>query len=108
MVNDMNDQPESPTDAGWELFIESLQRESAEERPIFLERACAINPALRLAVETLLRNHNEDEFIQPPCLESAPLSGLEKPGDQIGRYKLLQLIGEGGSCGGYVAEQEEP
>jgi serine/threonine protein kinase len=32
----------------------------------------------------------------------------EKPGDRIGRYKLLQPIGEGGCGVVYMAEQEEP
>src|SRR6476660_3664758 len=32
----------------------------------------------------------------------------EKPGDRIGRYKLLQKIGEGGCGAVYMAEQEEP
>jgi len=32
----------------------------------------------------------------------------EKPGDIIGRYKLLQKIGEGGCGVVYMAEQEEP
>ncbi len=32
----------------------------------------------------------------------------EKPGDKIGRYKLLQKIGEGGCGVVYMAEQEEP
>src|SRR5438552_4576958 len=37
---------------------------------------------------------------------SIPLT--EKPGDRIGRYKLLQQIGEGGCGVVYMAEQEEP
>ena len=32
----------------------------------------------------------------------------EQPGDRIGRYKLLQQIGEGGFGIVYMAEQEEP
>src|ERR1035438_2776966 len=32
----------------------------------------------------------------------------EKPGDRIGRYRLLQQIGEGGCGVVYMAEQEEP
>src|SRR5438105_2394540 len=33
---------------------------------------------------------------------------IEKPGDKIGHYKLLQKIGEGGCGIVYMAEQEEP
>ncbi len=56
----------------------------------------------------------------PACLLEAGLSFLpeqpkatfgpitEKPGDRIGRYKLLQQIGEGGCGVVYMAEQEEP
>jgi hypothetical protein len=32
----------------------------------------------------------------------------EKAGDTVGRYKLLQLIGEGGFGAVYMAEQKEP
>src|SRR5262249_7265817 len=38
----------------------------------------------------------------------AIVSLTEKPGDRIGRYKLLQKIGEGGCGVVYMAEQEEP
>src|SRR5438105_424285 len=55
----------------------------------------------------------------PACLLEAGLSFMpeekatvvllaEKPGDRIGRYKLLQQIGEGGCGTVYMAEQTEP
>src|SRR6185369_9818046 len=44
--------------------------------------------------------------IAPPGANPAPV--IEQTGDQIGRYKLLQKIGEGGCGVVYMAEQEEP
>jgi serine/threonine protein kinase/tetratricopeptide (TPR) repeat protein len=41
-------------------------------------------------------------------LPTASRQLAEKPGDRIGRYKLLQQIGEGGCGIVYMAEQEEP
>jgi serine/threonine protein kinase len=39
---------------------------------------------------------------------TAVIALTEEPGDHIGRYKLLQRIGEGGCGAVYMAEQEEP
>jgi WD40 repeat protein/serine/threonine protein kinase len=48
---------------------------------------------------------------RPPSPESQPVRAApptEKPGDRIGRYRLLQEIGHGGCGVVYMAEQEEP
>src|SRR6267154_1946303 len=86
------------------------------ERAAYLESACAGDDALRRQVETLLQAHERAEsFLETPPggldfnrtqLVSPPPT--EKPGDRIGRYKLLQQIGEGGCGVVYMAEQEEP
>src|ERR1035438_931356 len=41
-------------------------------------------------------------------VDTAAQTRTEKPGDRIGRYKLLQQIGEGGCGVVYMAEQAEP
>jgi eukaryotic-like serine/threonine-protein kinase len=92
---------------------------TGSERAIYLARACGDDPRLRDQVEKLLRAIDRaggflarPEGVAPPpatvasATEHLPLT--EKPGDRIGRYKLLQRIGEGGCGVVYMAEQEEP
>ncbi|HYC70694.1 MAG TPA: serine/threonine-protein kinase [Opitutaceae bacterium] len=81
------------------------------ERPAFLARACAGDPGLQRGVEELLRAHDAAEALEhSPVRELAPAAGRpdEVPGDRIGRYRLLELIGEGGCGRVYMAEQDEP
>jgi eukaryotic-like serine/threonine-protein kinase len=80
-----------------------------QERAALLERACGGDAELRRQVDSLLAAHDQaGQFLQPTVALS-PLNGLlEKSGDRIGRYKLLQRIGEGGFGVVYMAEQEEP
>jgi serine/threonine protein kinase/WD40 repeat protein len=101
-----------------ELAVFSAARQlSAWERSAYLDGACAGDLALRQRVEELLQASDAaGDFLTSPAVvppDSAgtvPLAALpaEKPGDKIGRYKLLQPIGEGGCGVVYMAEQEEP
>ena len=91
-----------------------------------MDQACAGDVALRRHVEALLRVHDDaGDFFDKLTPAARPISAegaipgssgtirlpgipSEKPGDRIGRYKLLQKIGEGGCGVVYMAEQEEP
>jgi serine/threonine protein kinase/Tfp pilus assembly protein PilF len=96
-----------------EVFTEALQL-PAEQRTAFLEKACAGDRDFRKRVEALLRSHDEVGDFLEDSPHTAALDAEkqipvgEKPGDRIGRYKLLQQIGEGGCGVVFMAEQEEP
>jgi serine/threonine protein kinase len=86
------------------------------QRSDYLDQSCGGYDSLRQRLLALLRAHeNTDSFLERPLQTpgsetTLPLSIAlaEKPGDKIGRYKLLQQIGEGGCGVVYMAEQEEP
>src|SRR5262245_47787562 len=91
--------------------IEALFNAAADlpagERAAFLARECAGDPEARERVEALLRELDRSGSLGPAAAgDETPLA--EGPGTIIGRYKLLQQIGEGGFGVVYMAEQQEP
>jgi serine/threonine protein kinase len=99
-----------------EIFNAALELPAAE-RVAYLDQACAGDPALRQRVEALLQaSGGAGGFLAGPVPAPSGPRGtilinpvpVEKVGNRIGRYKLLQQIGEGGCGVVYMAEQQEP
>ena len=92
-----------------DIFAEALRLTNAAERAAYVAGACADNPALRHEVESLLAAYaRAGDFLEHTIPLPASDFLIERTGTMIGRYKLLQKIGEGGFGVVYMAEQVEP
>jgi len=98
-----------------EIFQQALDLSSAEERMGFLKGACGTDAAMLERLLGLLRASEGASAFLHEVPQEAPTVKLDIPdardeavGQKLGRYKLLERVGEGGCGVVYVAEQTEP
>ncbi len=105
------------------IFDSVVELPTPTDREAKLNAACAGNPELRAKVQSLLKAFDQaGSFLdaRPVGLARSPANPeptddltLDQPdhqhnGNRVGRYKLLQQIGEGGMGTVYMAEQTQP
>ena len=95
-----------------EIFSKALRANSIEDRERILNDECGKNDELRQRLKRLLDAHDvPDSSLDPPeksSLETTDWAKSEQVGGQVGPYKLLQQIGEGGMGVVFMADQVEP
>ncbi len=98
------------------VFQIARRIQQPEALAAYLEQACDGDQSLHARVLALLGSPGDaDQFLEAPpsiyhfeAVATMDQTLIEKPGTQIGPYKLLQQIGEGGMGAVYMAEQKEP
>ena len=94
------------------IFLNAAEIASDEARSDYIDAKCGDNAQLRSEVQSLLRHHGLlGAFLGSSAggnatIDIPPIA--ERPGTEIGPYKLIQEIGEGGMGLVFMALQKEP
>jgi serine/threonine protein kinase len=104
---------DSPKDAKG-IFLAALDIADALERAAFVERSCGGDAALRQRVDDLLRAYGQSGGpLEKLAAALAPTEMGEPTGERVGsviagRYKLLEVLGQGGMGAVFMAQQTQP
>lgn len=95
-----------------EIFQHARRIEDPAQRDRYLQVACRDEPQQLARIEKLLKiDREETHFLESPALETqtalASFSELSL-GSQVGPYRLVELLGEGGFGLVYRAQQDSP
>ena len=95
------------------IFKAAIRLTSPGDRATYLQEACGSDTNLLTRLNALLQSHEDGaDFLQrPPVVGTVDIdmpAFSDDSGASVGRYKLLERIGEGGMAVVYMAEQQEP
>ena len=112
-MNDSAPRPGLDPELVKEIFADACELASAERDP-FLRERCGGDAHLRAEIENLLQMHDLDSrFMSDPAAAVARAHDLPAPESdplprQVGPFRLVELIGQGGFGSVYLARQDWP